>query len=180
MINTSEQRHMSNMGFRLLSVYLRFRERFRKPKEFLKKIGLMERQMVLDYGCGAGSYSIPASKIVGSLGKVYALDIHPLAIEQVQKRAQKEEITNVEVIHSSLETGLEDCHLDVVLLLDVFSWVKEKEDLLREFHRVLKPNGKLIIMVDHMSPEVCEEIVAGLGLFSLDSKEENLIRYQKV
>jgi ubiquinone/menaquinone biosynthesis C-methylase UbiE len=58
--------------------------------------------------------------------------------------------------------------------------VKEKEDLLREFHRVLKPNGKLVIMVDHMSPEECEEIVARVDLFYLDSKEENLFIYQKV
>jgi ubiquinone/menaquinone biosynthesis C-methylase UbiE len=140
----------------------------------------MEGQVVLDYGCGAGSYSIPAAKIVGSLGKIYALDIHPLAVESVQKRAQKEGIANLEAIHSGLETGLEDNYLDLILLLDVFSWVKEKEDLLGEFHRVLKPNGKLVIMVDHMAPEVCEEIVAKSGLFSLDSKEENLFMYQKI
>jgi ubiquinone/menaquinone biosynthesis C-methylase UbiE len=180
LINTSEQRHMSNMSFRLMSVYLRFRERFRKPEEFLKRIGILEGQLVLDYGCGAGSYSIPAAKIVGSFGKIYALDIHPLAIKQVQKRAQKEGITNLAVIHSGLKTGLEDSHLDVILLLDVFSWVKEKEELLREFHRVLKPNGKLIIMVDHISPEKCEEIVAGVELFDLENKEENLFMYQKI
>ena len=180
LINTSEQRHMSDMSFKLLSVYLRIRERFRKPKEFLEKIGLIEGQRVLDYGCGAGSYSIPAAKIVGSLGKIYALDIHPLAVESVQKRAQKEGITNLDTIHSGLETGLEDSNLDVILLLDVFSWVKDKESLLREFHRVLKSGGKFIIMVDHMSPEKCEEIVAGVEIFSLESKEENLLMYQKV
>jgi ubiquinone/menaquinone biosynthesis C-methylase UbiE len=174
-----KQRSMSNMSFRLLSVYLKFRERFRKPEEFLRKIGLKEEHKVLDYGCGAGSYSIPAAKIVGTSGKIYALDIHPLAIEQVQKRARKEEITNLETIQSGLETGLEDNNLDYVLLLDVFSWVKRKEDLLRELHRILKPSGKLILMVDHMPPEKCRELVDEFGLFILQNEEENLFEYQK-
>ena len=43
------------------------------PK-FLREIGLKKGQAVLDFGCGDGHYTIPASKAVGMNGRVYALD----------------------------------------------------------------------------------------------------------
>ncbi len=42
---------------------------------------------VLDYGCGPGNYTIVAAELVGPSGKVYAVDIHPLAIREVQNKA---------------------------------------------------------------------------------------------
>jgi methylase of polypeptide subunit release factors len=43
----------------------------------------------LDFGCGSGSYAIPAAKMVRERGIVYALDIHPLAVKAVEKKAKK-------------------------------------------------------------------------------------------
>ncbi len=119
-----------------MASFLHFRERFRKPEEFLLEIGIQENETVLDHGCGVGSYSIPAAKIVGSNGKVYALDIHPMAIERTKNRAEKADLYNVETILSGLENGLPDEHVDVVLLIDVFTWIEDKTALLKEFHRV--------------------------------------------
>jgi len=44
---------------------------------------------VLDYGCGPGSYIKPLLELVGCSGKIFALDIHPLAIKlTVQKEGE--------------------------------------------------------------------------------------------
>jgi ubiquinone/menaquinone biosynthesis C-methylase UbiE len=160
--------------------YLRFRERFRKPAEFVSTLGIEEGHNVLDYGCGVGSYTVPVARLVGESGKVYALDIHPIAIERVEKRARKEGLPNIETIQSDLATGLSDEHLDVALLIDVYTWIHDKIGLLKEIHRILKPSGNLVFLIDHASPEECKETVEESGLFKLVLQEENVLRYEKI
>lgn len=160
-----------------MASYLKFRERFRKPKEFLQQLGISQGEVVLDHGCGVGSYSIPAAELVGSNGMVYALDIHPLAIERTEKRAQKKGIKNLKTILSGLKNGLPDGSVDTVLLIDVFTWIEDKPALLEEFHRVLKPSGRLFILIDHASPEEGKSVVSETHLFDLVTQEDNLLHY---
>ena len=135
---------------------------------------------VLDYGCGVGSYTIPAARTVGESGRVYALDIHPIAIERVEKRARKEGLANIETIQSDLATGLPDEHLDFALLIDVYTWIDDKIGLLKEIHRILRPSGKLVFLIDHASPDGCKEMVEESGLFKFILQEGNVLRYEKV
>ncbi|MFW9851180.1 MAG: class I SAM-dependent methyltransferase [Candidatus Thorarchaeota archaeon] len=179
-LTISQHTHESNLSFRIMASYLRFRERFTKPEKFLHKIGIKEGDVILDHGCGVGSYAIPAAKIVGSEGMVYALDIHPIAVERTDKRAKKEGLTNVKTILSGLENGLPDEHVDVAMLIDVFTMIQDMPALLKEFHRVLKPSGRLIILIDHASPEGCKTTVKQSGLFNLVSQEENLLTYVRI
>lgn len=176
----SENRHNSNLSYKIMASYLKFRERFRKPHEFIQRLGIKENDVVLDHGCGIGSYSLPAAKIVGPGGQIYALDIHPIAIERTKKRAEKAGLENVQAILSGLENGLPAEHVDVVLLIDVYTWIDDKIALLREFHRVLKPSGQLFILIDHASPDGCKTTVEQSGLFELTAQEDNLLHYIKI
>jgi len=47
-----------------------------------------EGQTFLDYGCGTGSFTIPAAKLVGTRGKVYALDCFPRQLEIVKEKSK--------------------------------------------------------------------------------------------
>ena len=85
----NENRPYPNLAFRGMALWLRAREIFGDMQQRLIDAGLQGGQVVLDYGCGIGSYSIPAARIVGDGGTVYALDMHPLAIETVERRARK-------------------------------------------------------------------------------------------
>ena len=176
-MSIQQQVHSSNLSFRIMASYLKFRERFRKPMEFLQSIGVERGNYILDYGCGIGSYSIPAAKMVGPEGKVFALDIHPLAIKRTKKRAEIAGLENLDTILSGLESGLPDGYVDFILLLDVFKSIQDKIVLLKEFHRVLKPTGRLIILIDHVSPDSCKAVAKQSGLFNLVSQEENLLTY---
>jgi ubiquinone/menaquinone biosynthesis C-methylase UbiE len=162
-----------------MASYLRFREHFRKPEEFLHNIGIKEGDVILDHGCGIGSYAIPAAKIAGPKGMVYALDIHPMAVERTKNRAKKEELSNVETILSGLENGLPDEHVDVAMLIDVFTWIDDKIALLEEFHRVMKQGASLVILIDHASPDGCKKIVKQSNLFEFISQDENVLIYRK-
>ncbi len=134
-----------------------------------------EGQCFLDYGCGTGDFTIPAAKIVGSTGRVYALDCFPRQLSVVKKRAHKENLSNIELILSDLETGLPDECVDVVWMCDVFHEVRQKRAVLLELHRVLKKDGTLAIH-DGMKEKVLDYTN---GLFSLNGVHGNLLRFVK-
>ncbi len=135
-----------------------------------------EGQSFLDYGCGTGCFTIPAAKIVGSKGKVYALDCFPRQLEIVEKRAKKERLNNIETILSDNKTGLPDECIDVIWMCDVFHEIKQKPAVLEELHRILKTDGALVIY-DGMKDTVLN--YTG-GLFSLSKKDSKLLKFVKI
>jgi ubiquinone/menaquinone biosynthesis C-methylase UbiE len=155
----------SNLGFRLMSLGFKFRDLRLPRKNILKEVGIKPGFHVLDYGCGPGSYIIPLAELVGESGKVYALDIHPLAIRKVQDIASKKQLANVKTILSDCKTGLHRNSLDAVLLYDAFHHLSNPDKVLKELHRVLKPDGILSFNDHHMKErEILAEVTNG-GLF---------------
>jgi ubiquinone/menaquinone biosynthesis C-methylase UbiE len=163
-------KRMSNLGFRMMALTLRLREGFRDPEDELRQMGLRSGQVVLDYGCGAGSYTMPAAQIVGGEGLVYALDIHPLAIDMVEKRAAKEGLANVKTIYSDRDTGLPDKSVDVVLLYDVFHAIRDRQSLLQELGRVLRPDGILLVRPEHIAEGAFLATMEGSELFAFEKR----------
>ena len=148
---------MSNFDFQFMSVGYKFRDFFLPRLNILKEIEIKPGFHVLDFGCGPGSYIIPLVKLVGESGKIYALDIHPLAIQKVKDIASKKRLKNVKTIRSDCQTGLPDNSLDAVLLYDAFHHLSDPDIVLKEIHRVLKPDGILSFGDHHMKEK---EIVA--------------------
>ena len=120
---------------------------FFRPAEVLKimKLGRNVGD-VADFGCGYGTFTIPAAKIVH--GKVYAIDIEPEMMKVTREKAEKSHLKNVETILRDFVrdgTGLKDQSVDYVMLFNILH-AKQPERLLRESYRILKPNGKLGII----------------------------------
>ena len=134
---------------------------------------------MLDYGCGPGGYVVPASEMVGKSGRVYALDINPLAVRRVQKIASKNQLANVETICSDCKTGLQDNSLDIILLYDTFHDLSDPNIVLKELHRVLKPNGTLSFSDHHMKEnDIISKGTEG-GLFGLSKKGKRTYSFLK-
>lgn len=133
----------------------------------MKEVGIKPGFRVLDYGCGPGSYLIPLAELVGTSGRIHALDVHPLAIQRIQRIASKKRLTNVETIHSDCKTGLPDQSVDAVLLYDTYHDLEDGEAVLKELHRILKPNGILSFSDHHMKEQNILEKVASENLFVL-------------
>ena len=122
---------------------------------------------VLDYGCGPGSYLLPAAELVGEAGRIYALDKHPLAIRSVRKLISRRRLTNVETILSGCETGLPDNEVDRVLLYDVLHCLAAPTSVLQELRPVLKPDGALSLNDHHTAEGEIVSVVTASGLFRL-------------
>ncbi|MEJ2279491.1 MAG: SAM-dependent methyltransferase [Candidatus Lokiarchaeota archaeon] len=88
-MNENQNKKMSAFSFKVMSFLFKIRDFFSNPMKKVEKAQIREGDIVVDYGCGPGSYSIAASKKVGAEGKVYALDVLPVAIKMVQKKVTK-------------------------------------------------------------------------------------------
>jgi len=170
---------MSNFDFQFMSVGYKFRDFFLPRKNIMKEVGVEPGFHVLDFGCGPGSYIVPLVKLVGESGKIYALDVHPLAIQRVQDIASKKQLANVETILSDCQTGLPDNSLDAVLLYDAFHHLSDPNGVLKELHRVLKPDGILSLSDHHMKENEIESQVTNSGLFSLSRKGQRTYTFLK-
>jgi len=171
---------MSNLDFRFMSLSFIFRDIFLPRKNILAEVGIKPGFSILDYGCGSGSYTIPAAQLVGELGKVYSLDIHPLAVQQVQKVMAKKRLTNIETILSDCATALPDESIDIVLLYDTLHNLSEPDKVSAELHRVLKPNGILSVNDHHLKEQEIITKITGKGFFRLLKKGKKVYNFQKV
>lgn len=113
----------------------------------LTKLGLDANCMdVLEFGCGYGTFTIPAAQMIR--GKVYAIDIEP---EMLAITRAKAESVGVQTIELKLRdfvlegSGLAERTVDYVMLFNILH-AEERMGLLREAWRVLRPNGKLAII----------------------------------
>ncbi len=178
-MNSEKARPMPNIAFRVMAFFLALHRRFVDVRKPLERAGIKEGQAVLDFGCGPGFYAIAAARMVGAKGKVYALDIQPLAVRSVEQKAKKEGLTNITTILSDKDTRLPDGSIDVALAYDMIHMIKDKQALARELHRVLKQNGILSVIVGHVNVEDILKILEQDGLFSLRDRHGRLINLTK-
>lgn len=132
------------------TLVISFLEKFRKlsedPLERLTEIGLKEGMTFLDVGCTLGFYSFPAASMVREKGLVYALDINSDFTEYISHKAKKKGIENIKSIAADAQnTGLSHESVDLVFLHLVLHDIEDKRKAIREFNRILKADGKLVI-----------------------------------
>jgi len=124
---------------------------------FLKEVGLRSGQKILDFGCRVGHYTIPAAKIVGNEGIVYAVDKESEALKKLSCKLTTHHLTNVIVTKTSGQTNLplEGGVIDIVLLYDVLHYfgTDERTKLYQEVFRVLKQSGLLSIYPKHTAED---------------------------
>lgn len=157
---------------------------FFDPATILVELGLSpDANCVVDFGCGYGTFCLPAAKMVR--GRVYALDIEPEMVAATQQKAEEQRVDNLNVLQRDFVAsgcGLADSAADYVMLFNILH-AAEAQSLLAEARRVLKAGGKLGVMhwnfdpntprgpsMDiRLRPEQCLELVkkAGFDVTSL-------------
>jgi len=119
---------------------------------YIKELGIGTGQVIVDFGCNAGHYTIPAARVVGSEGTVYAIDQEQTAIDQLIKTAQNEGLDNIiPVISSKPAIDLPATSIDTVLIYDVLHYLNtdERKNLFQSVNTVLKDDGTLSVFPKH-------------------------------
>jgi len=112
------------------------------PQPFVE---LKEGEVVLDLGSGAGLDLYFYAKAVGSKGKAYGLDISEDMVTKARDNMEKVGIENVEILCSlSDDIPLDDNSIDVVASNGIYNLSPDKEAVMREVFRVLKPGGRTV------------------------------------
>lgn len=100
-------------------------------------------ETVLDMGCGAGFDTLQAALKVGPTGRVIGVDMTAAMREKAAAGAKAMGLANVEVREGYLEElPVSDASVDVVISNGVLNLTPDKEAVMREVFRVLKPGGR--------------------------------------
>ena len=124
------------------------RKLFENPKKLLSD-HVISDMTILDVGCAMGFFSIPLAKMVGSNGKIIAIDLQPKMIESLKKRAAKANVgERIETrICESNNLNIDDLkdQIDFVLAYHMVHEVPNASELYQQLFRSLKPGGKLFV-----------------------------------
>jgi len=131
----------------LLNIIWRGSERTYREKT-LEHAGLRTSESVLDVGCGTGTLAIVAKRRVGPTGRVFGLDASREMISRACKKATGARAEIDFQVAGAEALPFSDATLDVVLSTTVFHCLpNHTRDLcIREMVRVLKPNGRLLLI----------------------------------
>jgi ubiquinone/menaquinone biosynthesis C-methylase UbiE len=125
-------------------------ERYFQPSETLIRFGLKKGMTFVDLGCGYGTFTLAASKIVGIKGQVYAVDINRENLERVAASAKGEGPENITVLFGDItaESGvkLPSHGADFVLLANVIHGTRRRVSLLRKVKNILRVGGIVAIL----------------------------------
>lgn len=127
-----------------------YANKFINPEAVVESIEIAPDNIVADFGCGSGFFSIAVAKKIGENGVVYSFDILPQSLESVASRAKAIGLTNIVTKRTNLEkkdgSRLPDKSCDWVILKDMLFQNKDKSAILKEAGRVLKDNGKILVI----------------------------------
>jgi ubiquinone/menaquinone biosynthesis C-methylase UbiE len=146
-----EREIIPNIAFRMMTGIMKTMDFLsNSSSKNFKTLALEKGQYVIDYGCGPARYIKNASNAVGEKGKVIAVDIHPLAIKNVNAKIKKFHLSNVEaVLADGYHTPIPYETADVIYALDMFHMIKQPTELLTELSHLLKKDGVIIIEDGH-------------------------------
>jgi arsenite methyltransferase len=141
-------------------------------------------EVVLDLGSGGGIDVLLSAKRVGPTGKAYGLDMTDEMLALANENRRKAGAENVEFLRGEIEhIPLPDNSVDVIISNCVINLSADKDAVLREAFRVLKPGGRLAVsdVVTHgeVDPQIRQNILLWVGCVA-GALEENEYREKLV
>ena len=138
---------------------------------------LNQGEIVLDLGSGGGIDVLLSAKRVGPTGKAYGLDMTDEMLALAEENKRKSGIANVEFLKGEIENiPLPDDSVDVIISNCVINLSSDKDAVLREAFRVLKPGGRFavsdVVTRGEILPEIRKSLLLWVGCVA-GSLEEN-------
>lgn len=123
------------------------RELYSARDAVVEAVGLKEGDVVADIGAGTGLYSLLFAEAVGENGHVYSVDIEPLFLDLINRRAEDMGLENVTAILGRRNNiSLPKNSVDVVFIADTYHYFDDREEIMRSVKDALKPGGALVVV----------------------------------
>jgi predicted methyltransferase len=121
------------------------RDTWQKPHEVIQALKLAPDAVVADIGSGTGYFAVRFANMVPK-GKVYGVDIEPDKVKYLSDRAQREKRRNVVAIAGRPDDPRLPEKADLILMVDVFHHIDNRNAYFRKLRSALKPGGRIAII----------------------------------
>lgn len=119
------------------------RRHFAPPEKLISKFAVSPSDVVVDFGCGPGYFTIPIAKISR---RTIGVDVSSVMLDKARTRSIKEGV-QIELMQSDgTRIDLPDSNVDLIILVHVFHEIENQRKVLTEFLRILKPEGRVVIV----------------------------------
>ncbi len=121
------------------------RDAWQKPDEVIRALKLAPEALVADVGAGTGYFAVRLARAVPK-GRVYGVDAEPDMVRYLNQRAQREGLANLTAVAAKPTDPSLPVPVDLVILVDTYHHVPDRERYFRDLRKVLKPGGRLAIV----------------------------------
>jgi SAM-dependent methyltransferase len=129
------------------------RDAWQKPHEVIQALKLKPDAVIADIGSGTGYFSARFANMSPN-SRVYGIDTEPDMVKYLAERAKREGLKNITAVRAKPGDPQLPEKADLILLVDVYHHVENRERYFRQLQNSLKPGGRLAIIDFHMdSPE---------------------------
>lgn len=125
----------------------REREKTERVADILTALGARDGAHIADLGSADGFYTLRIATAVAPSGRAYAIDIEQKSLDRLRERAQKDAVTNIEIILSELaDPKLPPAALDAILIRNAYHEMTAHREILKGVMSGLKPGGVLVVI----------------------------------
>lgn len=120
-------------------------------KRLLDELGVEPGMSVLDIGAGTGQLSYLAAERVGPKGVVIASEIEPRLISFIEAEARRRglpQLKTLKVDAEGFDPAYESARHDLIVLYDVFNFIRGSDRYLRRLRACLKPGGRVVVVAE--------------------------------
>ena len=121
------------------------RDAWQKPHQVIEALALKPDAVVADLGAGTGYFSVRLARMVPK-GRVYAVDVEPDMVKYLKERAAREKLEHMIALAAAPGDARLPAKADLVLLVDVYHHIGERERYFRSLADSLKPGGRLAVI----------------------------------
>ncbi len=177
-MSNADRDRMPDFAFRMMSATMALKDAiFPSIDKRVASFGIREGMTVVDYGCGPGRYTVRFAKLVGRLGRVYAVDVQELALESVKEKMAAQGLKNIQpILAKGYATDIPTHCADMAFALDMFFGVSDPAALLAELQRIVRPEGVLVLDDGHQSRQRTLEKLNRSGKWEIVEESRDHLR----
>ena len=138
------------------------REVYDRRYQIIEASGVTRGMTVADIGAGTGLFTRLFAHRVGPEGRVYAVDISRLFVENILRSGREQGLTNIEgIVNSDRDVSLPANSIDLAFLVDTYHHFEYPLSMLASIRKALRPGGRLIVIDFRRDPRYSSNWVMG-------------------
>ena len=129
------------------------RDAWQKPHEVIQALALKPNAVIADIGAGTGYFSARLANMTPQ-GRVYGVDTEPDMVKHLTERARREGLKNLTAVAAQPGDPRLPETADLIILVDVYHHVEDRERYFRALQKSLKPGGRIAVIDFRMDSPV--------------------------